>query len=52
MSSGLAWCDDSDLGPPHGLEALHRGPNALTWRDAGHLLVSSHWGEIFEFTLP
>jgi hypothetical protein len=52
ITSGMAWCDDSPLGPVLGLASIINGPNQLTWKDDGHLLISNYQGEIYEYTLP
>jgi hypothetical protein len=51
ITSGKAWCNDTPLGPPSVLAALENGPDQLTWRDDGHLLISNYQGEIYEYTL-
>jgi len=50
ISSGKAWCNDTSMGPPAGITYAN-GPNQLTWLDAGHLLISSYTGYIYEYTL-
>lgn len=52
LGSGASWCDDTDLGPPSGLSTLGYGPNALTWKSASELLVSTYRGEIYLHALP
>jgi len=51
ISSGKAWCNDTDLGPTSGLGSISRGANQFTWADSGHLLISNYQGLILKYKL-
>lgn len=51
LSSGKAWCNDTSLGPPSGMNPITSISNQFTWKDSSTLLISNGKGEIYSYTL-
>ena len=51
IAGGSSWCNDTDLWSS-GVPTVSDGTNQMTWRDDGHLLISTYGGNILEYELP